>query len=338
MREDAEGILQKHQQSLVNSNIFFVIFRVSGIHRRERGEAKVSKEKCLNERSVLPHCLSIFRLLINRSAKSAPFIPQGFQSNPFSAPSLSHSKGEVDIQTPPGSPKSHLPYAPLPSTPPGSPKSHLPYAPLPSTPPGSPKSHLPYAPLPSTPPGSPKSHLPYAPHIDSPFLPLPASHSNNLAEKAFQPSADSLSSVRCKSSASSIPRIALLFTLVLFSTHCHLSLQLASFLIHLLLCGIQPSSSSSSSSSSSTSLRSPNSASSSSSSSSFDSPASVFTFACHVLDASSWLAYLFPVFFPLGFDCSPRSFPSSPSFRFSHAPIAFRRLSIAFSLRVLPNR
>ena len=146
MREDAEGILQKHQQSLVNSNIFFVIFRVSGIHRRERGEAKVSKEKCLNERSVLPHCLSIFRLLINRSAKSAPFIPQGFQSNPFSAPSLSHSKGEVDIQTPPGSPKSHLPYAPLPSTPPGSPKSHLPYAPLPSTPPGSPKSHLPYAP------------------------------------------------------------------------------------------------------------------------------------------------------------------------------------------------
>lgn len=317
MREDAEGILQKHQQSLVNSNIFFVIFRVSGIHRRERGEAKVSKEKCLNERSVLPHCLSIFRLLINRSAKSAPFIPQGFQSNPFSAPSLSHSKGEVDIQTPPGSPKSHLPYAPLPSTPPGSPKSHLPYAPLPSTP-----------------PGSPKSHLPYAPHIDSPFLPLPASHSNNLAEKAFQPSADSLSSVRCKSSASSIPRIALLFTLVLFSTHCHLSLQLASFLIHLLLCGIQPSSSSSSS----TSLRSPNSASSSSSSSSFDSPASVFTFACHVLDASSWIAYLFPVFFPLGFDCSPRSFPSSPSFRFSHAPIAFRRLSIAFSLRVLPNR
>ena len=279
----------------------------------------MSKEKCLNERSVLPHCLSIFRLLINRSAKSAPFIPQGFQSNPFSAPSLSHSKGEVDIQTPPGSPKSHLPYAPLPSTPPGSPKSHLPYAPLPSTP-----------------PGSPKSHLPYAPHIDSPFLPLPASHSNNLAEKAFQPSADSLSSVRCKSSASSIPRIALLFTLVLFSTHCHLSLQLASFLIHLLLCGIQPSSSSSSSSS--TSLSSPNSASSSSSSSPFDSPASVFTFACHVLDASSWIAYLFPVFFPLGFDCSPRFFPSSPSFRFSHAPIAFRRLSIAFSLRVLPNR
>ena len=277
----------------------------------------MSKEKCLNERSVLPHCLSIFRLLINRSAKSAPFIPQGFQSNPFSAPSLSHSKGEVDIQTPPGSPKSHLPYAPLPSTPPGSPKSHLPYAPLPSTP-----------------PGSPKSHLPYAPHIDSPSLPLPSSHSNNLAEKAFQPSADSLSSVRCKSSASSIPRIALLFTLVLFSTHCHLSLQLASFLIHLLLCGIQPSSSSSSS----TSLRSPNSTSSSSSSSPFDSPPSVFTFACHVLDASSWLAYLFPVFFPLGFDCSPRFFPSSPSFRFSRAPIAFRRLSIAFSLRVLPNR
>ena len=309
----------------------------------------MSKEKCLNERSVLPHCLSIFRLLINRSAKSAPFIPQGFQSNPFSAPSLSHSKGEVDIQTPPGSPKSHLPYAPLPSTPPGSPKSHLPYAPLPSTPPGSPKSHLPYAPLPSTspgspkshlpyaplpstPPGSPKSHLPYAPHIDSPSLPLPASHSNNLAEKAFQPSADSFSSVRCKSSASSIPRIALLFTLVLFSTHCHLSLQLASFLIHLLLCGIQPSSSSS------TSLRSPNSASSSSSSSPFDSPASVFTFACHVLDASSWIAYLFPVFFPLGFDCSPRFFPSSPSFRFSRAPIAFRRLFIAFLLRVLPNR
>ena len=259
----------------------------------------MSKEKCLNERSVLPHCLSIFRLLINRSAKSAPFIPQGFQSNPFSAPSLSHSKGEVDIQTPPGSPKSHLPYAPLPSTP----------------------------------PGSPKSHLPYAPHIDSPSLPLPSSHSNNLAEKAFQPSADSLSSVRCKSSASSIPRIALLFTLVLFSTHCHLSLQLASFLIHLLLCGIQPSSSSSS-----TSLRSPYSTSSSSSSSPFDSPASVFTFACHVLDASSWLAYLFPVFFPLGFDCSPRFFPSSPSFRFSRAPIAFRRLSIAFLLRVLPNR
>ena len=241
----------------------------------------MSKEKCLNERSVLPHCLSIFRLLINRSAKSAPFIPQGFQSNPFSAPSLSHSKGEVDIQTPPG---------------------------------------------------SPKSHLAYAPHIDSPSLPLPSSHSNNLAEKAFQPSADSLSSVRCKSSASSIPRIALLFTLVLFSTHCHLSLQLASFLIHLLLCGIQPSSSSSS-----TSLRSPYSTSSSSSSSPFDSPASVFTFACHVLDASSWLAYLFPVFFPLGFDCSPRFFPSSPSFRFSRAPIAFRRLFIAFLLRVLPN-
>ena len=276
--------------------------RASGTHRRERGAAKVSEEKYLNARSVLLHCLSIFYLLlISRSAKSAPFIPQGFQSNPFSAPSFSHPKEEETMQTPPGSPKSHLPYAPLPSTP----------------------------------PGSPKSHLPYAPHVDSPSLPASSSHPNNLAEKAFQPSADSLSSVRCKSSASSIPRIALLFTLVLFSTHCHLSLQLASFLIHLLLCGIQPSSSSSSSS---TSLRSPNSASSSSSSSSFDSPASVFTFACHVLDASSWIAYLFPVFFPLGFDCSPRFFPSSPSFRFSRAPIAFRRLFIAFSLRVLPNR
>ena len=274
--------------------------RASGTHRRERGAAKVSEEKYLNARSVLLHCLSIFYLLlISRSAKSAPFIPQGFQSNPFSAPSFSHPKEEETMQTPPGSPKSHLPYAPLPSTP----------------------------------PGSPKSHLPYAPHVDSLSLPASSSHPNNLAEKAFQPSADSLSPVRCKSSASSIPRIALLFTLVLFSTHCHLSLQLTSFLIHLLLCGIQPSSSSSS-----TSLSFPDSTFPSSSSSTFDSPASVFTFACHVLDASSWLAFLFPVFFPLRFDRSPRFFPSSPSFRFSPAPIASPRPFIAFSPRVRPNR
>ena len=245
------------------------------------------------------------------------------QSNPFSIPSCYPSKEEEIHQTPPGSPKSHLPYASTPSTPPGSPKSHLPYASTPSTPPGSPKSHLPYASTPSTPPGSPKSHLPSTPHSDSFVHSASLSSPSSLAEKAFQPSAELCPPTSCKSTSSSISRVALLFSLVLFSTHCHLSLQLASFLVHLLLCGVQASSSSSTSLSVSSSL--------------FDSPSSVFTFACHVLDASSWLAFLFPVFFPHCFDHSLLFFPKSLSFLSFLRLLALQTPFITFSQRVPPN-
>ena len=139
---------------------------------------------------------------MNRSAASAPFVPKGFQANPFAAPVTNDN---CDLTTPPGSPRP-LPYSINPSTPPGSPHP-LPYSISPSTPPGSPHSTT----------VSPKSSI-------TSTVPM---------EVAFQPSI-----VTCSSSGNSSPslsRLALLFSIVLFSTHCHVSLQIATLLLHLLL-------------------------------------------------------------------------------------------------------
>lgn len=205
---------------------------------------------------------------MNRSAASAPFVPKGFQANPFAAPVTNDN---CDLTTPPGSPRP-LPYSINPSTPPGSPHP-LPYSISPSTPPGSPHSST----------VSPKSSI-------TSTMPM---------EVAFQPSI-----VTCSSSGNSSPslsRLALLFSIVLFSTHCHVSLQIATLLLHLLLCGIQlPPKFSSPLPSLVVSA--------------FDSPSTLFVFVCHVLDACHWLILLLPVYISLSL------FPSVPSFLRSLIP------------------